>query len=401
MKQQRFPAFQSRDFRLWWIGQFISSTGSMMQLVAINWHVYSLTHSAFALGLVGFFQFLPYLVFGLPAGVIADAYNRKLVNLVAQVFLALLSLALATLTFIHTITPVAIYVIVFLYTATFTFDLPSRYAFTPQLVKEEHVTNAVSLYVFLRQTAGMIGPAIGGFLIAFIGVGSIYLMNALSFVPIVLILLAITIPGNGGVTAVSLASFTQAFHFVRRSTLVWSTMLLDFFSTIFGEANTLLPIFAQDILHVGPQGLGILYSAFSIGEVLAGSVVSHQKVPRHQGKILLAAVGFYGMCIIIFGVSKLFFLSCLALLLAGVGDGISSLLRNIIRQAATPNELLGRTSAINMMFFMGGPQLGEFEAGAVAAWVGVPLSVVIGGIGTLIIVAWVAAKLPLLRNYEN
>ncbi len=403
MKIQRFPAFQSRDFRIWWVGQFISTIGNQMQIVAINWQIYLFTHSAFALGLIGIMRFIPFVVCGIFVGMVVDTYNRKIANLIVQVAELVISFALAVLTFIHQINPFAIYLLTVLYTICWAFDVPTRFAFIPNLVKREHLSNAMSLSVILRETAFVIGPAVAGFVIAATNVGVVYIINGISYFAIIIGLLLVKHPGTieNAAGGFSPRAFKQGIQFVRTTTIVWATTTLDFFSAFFSEATTLLPIFARDILHVGMQELGLLYAAPSAGAVIAGLFMAYHQTISRQGKLLLIAIIFYALGTIVFGLSHWFPLSIAALLLVGAGDSVSTILRDIIRQASTPDYLRGRMVAINMMFYMGGPQLGEFEAGAVAALFGAPLSVVIGGIGTLVIVAWVAAKLPLLRNYEN
>ncbi len=178
-------------------------------------------------------------------------------------------------------------------------------------------------------------------------------------------------------------------------------MLLDFFSTFFASAAALLPLFAKDILHVGPQGLGRLYASPGIGAVLTSFTLSHIRELRHQGKLLLSGVAVYAVGTIIFGLSNVFILSLVGLFLVGAGDSMSTIIRNTIRQMVTPDYIRGRMTSVNMIFFMGGPQLGEFEAGIVASLVGGPLSVVIGGVGTLIVVTATALGIPVLRNFDR
>lgn len=402
-QNRRFPAFQSRDFRIWWVGQFVSTIGNQMQMVAINWQIYLLTHSAFALGLIGIMRFVPFVVCGIFAGMVVDTYNRKIANLIVQIAELAIAFALAVLTFLHHINPFAIYLLTVLYTVCWAFDVPTRFAFIPSLVKREHVSNTMSLSVILRETAFVIGPAVAGLVIAATDVGVIYIINGISYVAIIIGLFLIKHPGTieNAAGGFSLHAFKQGLHFVRTTTIIWSTTMLDFFSAFFSEATTLLPIFARDILHVGPQELGLLYAAPSAGAVMAGLYIAYHQTISRQGKLLLTAILFYALGTIAFGLSRWFPISIAALLMIGAGDSVSTILRDSIRQASTPDYLRGRMTAINMMFYMGGPQLGEFEAGVVAALVGAPLSVVIGGIATLVIVAWVAAKIPLLRNYHN
>ena len=200
---------------------------------------------------------------------------------------------------------------------------------------------------------------------------------------------------------VSFHSILEGFRFIRTKQIVWSTMLLDFFCTFFASATSLLPIYAKDILRVGPEGLGFLYAAPSIGAVLAATAMAHLGEIRKQGRILLISILFYGLGTLVFGISTSFFLSLFALAIIGAGDSVSMIIRNTIRQLATPDNVRGRMTSIGMIFAIGGPQLGEFESGLLAAAVGGPISVVIGGIGTLIAVSVVAIKVPLLRRFDR
>lgn len=398
----RFAAFRYRNFRLLWIGYLISFTGSQMQIVAINWHIYILTHSAAALGLIGFMRFLPLVIFSPIGGSFADIYNRKKVALVTQTIFAIFSAILALTTFRHSINPFLIYALGAASAITMAFDMPARQAFVPNLIKREHFASAMSLMSIMWETAVVVGSSITGFLIAHAGLGNIYAINTVTYLAVIGALLTITATGQieGPITTISISSIKEGFSFVRGKTIIWSSMLLDFFSTFFSSATALLPIFASDILRVGPQGLGFLYAAPSIGAVTAGFVIAHIGTIKKQGKILLTAVAFYGLGTIIFGLSKVFLLSFVGLLIVGAGDSVSTIIRNTIRQLETPDYIRGRMTSINMIFFMGGPQLGEFEAGLLAAATTAPISVVVGGIGTLIVVAAMAAAIPVLRKLD-
>lgn len=374
-----------------------------MQFVAINWHVYILTHSAFALGLVGFLRFMPILIFSLIGGSVADAHNRKKILFLTQSSLATLSFILAFLTITGNISVTSIYVITVLFAVALSFDMPARQAFIPALVDRKHLANAMSLNSIMFQTASILGPAISGFLIAKTGMGTIYNLNALSFLTVIISLFFINTSGviQGIPTKISFSSIMEGLAFVKSRTMIWSTMLLDFFSTFFSSATALIPIFAKDILSVGPEGLGFLYAAPAIGAVLAGLLLAHFHTLRKQGPILLSSVFLYGLGTILFGFSHTFLLSLVALSIVGVGDGISTIIRNTIRQLETPDYIRGRMTSINMIFFMGGPQLGDFEAGALASRIGAPISVVVGGVGTLIVVGLITLGIPTLARYDH
>ncbi len=403
VKPSRFVALTYRDFRLFWFGQFTSNVGTQMLLVAVNWHIYLLTHSPVALGLIGFMRFLPIVLFSLIGGSFADTHNRKKVIIVCQIIFAILSATLALTTFSHKINPIIIYLVTVVQAATLSFDMPSRQALVPSLVDKKHLANAMSINAILFQTGMILGPSIAGVLIARFGVGTIYAIDAVSYVAVICGMLLIHTSGDveGKTSEFSFSAILEGLHYVRSKTIIWSTMLLDFFSTFFSSATALLPIFAKDILQVGPQELGLLYAAPSIGAVLAGFAMAHAGTIKKQGKVLLVAVGFYAVGTIIFGLSKQFLLSLIALIIVGAGDAVSMIIRNTIRQLSTPDYIRGRMSSVNMIFFMGGPQLGEFEAGLLAALFTAPASVVIGGIATLFVVAIVGAKINTLRNYES
>lgn len=399
----KYPALRSADFRLLWLGQLISSSGTQMQFVAINWQIYVLTDSPIALGLIGLARFVPIVLFALVGGVIADRYNRKKVLLVSQTLLMILAGVLTITTITNTITPWIIYLVTAILSSIVPFDSAARQAFVPNLVDRKYFANAMSLNVIMMQTSKVAGPVLAGFLIGYFGVGSVYLINAFSFVAMLCAVLMIKTSGEvqGKVAEMSLAAVKEGLVFVKGHTIIWSTMVLDFFSTLFSSATALLPIFAKDILAVGPQGLGILYAAPSIGAVAMGFLLAHMGTLRKEGRLLLLAIASYGLGTILFGLSHNFFLSIVALIIVGAGDSISTIIRNVVRQLNTPDSIRGRITGINMIFFMGGPELGEFEAGMVAAWIGAPLSVVTGGIGTLVAVALVAILIPKLRNYDQ
>lgn len=313
------------------------------------------------------------------------------------------STVLAVTTFTGHINPLLIYLLIAGNSVASAFDTPARQSIVPLLVPKNYFMNAVSLNTILWQSAVVIGPSIAGFVIAISGVGIVYLLNALSFLAVIIALIAMN-PLSQTVskeTGFSLKAVMEGLSFVRRSPIIYSTMFLDFFATFFSSATVLLPIFAKDILRVGPTGLGFLYAAPALGAVIAGLIVSSLGHLKNQGKILLSAVCLYGLATILFGISKSFYLSLLFLFLTGVGDVVSTIIRNTIRQLTTPDYLRGRMVSVNMIFFMGGPQLGEAEAGILAAAIGTPASVVVGGIGTIVATLILSYFIPKLKNYQG
>lgn len=406
-----FSALRHRNFRLLWIGLFLSFTGSMMQNAALLWHVALLVppeRKGLMLGMVGLVKVVPIIVFSMVSGVVADAWDRRRVLLVTQVAATAVAAGLAALAFSGVTRVWPIFVLAAIGAGVGAFDMPARGALVPSLVPREHLANAISLNTIMFQTAAVVGPSLGGVLIASTSVGWAYMANAVSFVFVIAALLLMRdVPGRkatseGGEAEVSLRAALQGLRFVFRQPLIRSTMLLDFFATFFSSATALLPIFAQDILKVGASGYGWLYAAPAAGALVtsAAMVALGERLER-RGALLLWAVAAYGVATVLFGLSRSFWLTFACLALSGATDTVSMVVRNIIRQLETPDHLRGRMMGVNMVFFMGGPQLGELEAGAVANWLGAPFSVVSGGIGCLIATGWVAATTPALRRYTR
>ncbi|MBI3379729.1 MFS transporter [Candidatus Gottesmanbacteria bacterium] len=398
-----FSALKFRDYRLLWLGLLVSRIGSEMQVVAVTWQMYLLTKSALSLGLIGLARFLPVLFFSLFGGMAADLYNRRKIMIAAQFIMTAVSITLAISTFGGMISPLIIYLLLALNSFATTFDTPSRQAILPSLVPQKYFMNAVSLNTIMWQTAIVVGPSLSGFIIAFLGVGSVYIINIIAFFFVILALFAMNSTQQKMVKThlFDLSEVKEGLLFVIRTPIIYSTMLLDFFATFFSSATTLLPIFAKDILNVGPQGLGLLYAAPSVGGVLAGLIISSWGHFKNQGKILISTVMVYGLATSFFGLSKFFYLSLFFLFAAGASDVVSTIIRNTLRQLNTPDYIRGRMVSINMIFFMGGPQLGEAEAGILAAAVGTPISVVIGGIGAIISAGLIAIIVPRLRKYQG
>ncbi|GAC1644145.1 MAG: MFS transporter [Herpetosiphon sp.] len=407
-----FVALRYRNFRLLWIGQLISMIGSMMQNVAILWQISLLVSPAqkgLALGLVGLMRLGPIIVLSLISGVVADVLDRRKVMLITQCCLALLAVVLAVATFSGLRAAWPIYLLTALSSGVATFDGPARQSLIPSLVPAKHFANAISLNTLMFQFAAMLGPAIGGILLGTLGIGWIYAFNAASFLAVIIgLLLMHDLPARPPATAenphpqVSLRAAVDGLSFVMNNPLIRATMLLDFFATFFSSATALLPIFAQDILHVGARGYGWLAAAPSFGAFISGLAMlrAADRIKR-RGWVLLASVLVYGVATVIFGVSRIFWLTFASLALTGAADTVSMVLRNVVRQLTTPDELRGRMTSVNMIFFMGGPQLGELEAGVVATAFGAPFSVISGGIGCILVTIWMMATAVSLRGYRT
>lgn len=404
LRRSSFSALRHRDFRLLWIGMLISVTGTQMQLVAINWHVYLLTKSPLALGAVGLVRVLPIVLCSLIGGVVADAVDRKRLMIVTQAVMLVSAALLAALTAsgLNSVWP--IYLLTAITSAALAFDNPARQAMLPTLVPAEDFPNAVSLGIVVFNSAMIVGPALAGLLLSVHGPALIYGINAASFIAVIAAVLMMSARGRaeveGEVAKINLGALRDGLRFVWRTPIIVQTMMLDFVATFFASATALLPIFAAEILNVGPRGLGFLAASPGAGSIVAGLIMARHGVIRRQGKIVLASVAVYGAATVAFGLSRWFWLSLLMLTISGAADTVSTVLRQTIRQLVTPNHLRGRMTSVNMIFFMGGPQLGELEAGVVAALIGASLSVVTGGAGCLIAVAAAGLWGKNLLRYE-
>ena len=399
------PALKNRNFFLLWSGLLISIAGSQMQLAAIHWHIRELTGvpDPLALGFIGLARILPVIVFSLFGGAFADTYNRRTILFITQSLMALTAGGLAWLTFMGNVQIWHIYALTAIQAAAIAFDGPARQAIVPNLVAAKDLPSAFSLNSIAFNAGAVIGPVLSGVVIATLGQGYTYFFNAVSFLAVILALLAIgEIPQDlKKASGVSLNAMTDGVRFIFSRKIIFSTMIVDFFATFFASANTMMPIVARDILHVGEVGYGFLISAQAIGSVTAGVIVSQIPVIRRQGPLFLGAVIVFGLATVAFGLSNTFLLAMLTLICIGAADAVSTIIRNTIRQLQTPDHIRGRMTSINQIFFQGGPQLGEVEAGLAAAAFGVPFAIISGGLGTIIAAFLIMAKWPQLRTYDG
>lgn len=400
-----FRALRHRDFRLLWLGQIISVTGSQMQSVAIHWHVYLLTSSPLALGLVGLSKGVPIIVCSLIGGVVADVADRRRLMIATQSVM-LISAALLTVFTVGGLKVAwPIYLLTGIASGATAFDIPARQALMPMLVPAKDFPNAVSLGLIVFNVAMILGPSIAGFLLASHGPAFIYGVNALSFLAVIIALILMKTSGSMSpeeekATRVGFGALKEGLRFVWKTPIIVQTMTLDFVATFFASANALLPIFAKEILQVGAAGFGFLNAAPAVGAVVTGLVMARVGNFRNQGKLVVGSVAIFGMATVAFGLSRIFWFSLLMLAVTGAADTVSTILRQTIRQLATPNHLRGRMTSINMVFFMGGPQLGELEAGLLASLFRAPFSVVVGGVGSLgaALIALIKAKTLVAYN---
>ena len=394
-----YAAFRYRDYRLYAIGGTLNALGAQMQSITIGWEIYERTHSALSLGLVGLVQAAPVILLSLPAGQVADRYNRRVILLIALVLSALCSLGLAVLSYAHG--PIEwMYLLLLGFGIIGAFSGPVTASILPQLVPAPVFSNAVTWNSTRWQLAATIGPALGGFVIA-IGHSAIpvYLITASTTLWFFGFVCALrTRQAERAAETVTFASLLAGIHFVRDSKLILATITMDMFAVLFGGATALLPIFAKDILHVGPSGLGWLRAAPAVGALVMALTLAHLPPMRKAGKSLLWAVAGFGAATIVFGLSRNFWLSLVMLAITGALDNISVVVRHTLVQVLTPDHMRGRVSAVNNMFIGTSNELGEFESGMMAKFFTPAGSVVIGGIGTILVVLGVAALWPQVRG---
>jgi len=397
-----YLALRYPDFRLFVAGRFIITLGEQMLNVAIGWELYNRTHSAFALGLIGLVQIVPILLFSLPAGQVADRFNRKSIVLVTQIIMGIGAAILALLSAQQGAIPLIYATLALLGLATAFYD-PASSSLLPQTVPAPVFANAATWSSSSWQFAAVTGPALGGFIIAATGsAAAVYAFDAIACAIYFCLLLLF----KGKQTeykkeATSFRSLAAGVGFVWHSKIILATITLDLFAVLLGGATTLLPIYAEDILHVGPVGLGWLRAAPSIGAVVMALSLAHLPPFKKAGWTLLLAVGGFGVATIVFGFSRWFPLSFVMLGVLGALDNISVVVRNTLILLRTPDEMRGRISAVNSVFVGSSNQLGGFESGLAAALFGPILAVVGGGIGTILVVIAVGLIWPEVRQLSR
>lgn len=399
----QWSVLRNRNYALLFWGQLISSAGTQMQIVAVAWQVYLVSHSAIALGLIGLVQAVPRLIFSLVGGVFADMFDRRKLLIVIEITLAAMSAILALCTIFHVINLWIIYAVVLVAATVSSFEFPARQAIVPSLVPREQMANAISLSMVMMQLTFVIGSSLGGFVIAWVGVANTYWLDVISYFVVIGSLLLMVVPripvekrAQSGVGAL-----VDGMRFLREHPVILAVLSLDFFATFFGSPKALLPIYASSILHVGPQGLGVLLAGTSIGAIaLAPFTGRINRIARQGLGVVLAIIG-WGVCIVAFGLTGgPLWLSVIWLAGAGAADMVSMVLRGVLVQFTTPDEFRGRIQAVNAMFVIGGPMLGQFESGVVAGFFTPELSVISGGVACIIATLGVVALVPSLLRMK-
>ncbi|MDD2922294.1 MAG: MFS transporter [Anaerolineales bacterium] len=401
-RRDPYAALRYSDFRLLLTGRFITSFGNEMLSFAIAWELWLRTHKAFALGMVGLVQVVPVIVLSLPAGHVADQYNRRRIVLITQLFTGLCALGLALLSYGQG-SLFLIYLCLFGIGVARAFNDPASSTLVPETVPPHLFSSAATWNSSSWHIASIVGPAVAGLIIAFSNnVAAIYIFDALGAVVFSILLSAIKgkrLPlARKSATWESLA---EGIKFMRDTKIILAAITLDMFAVLFGGAVALLPIYATDILKVGAQGMGVMRAAPSIGALLMAFLLAHLPPMKNAGKTLLLAVAGFGACTIIFGFSNWFWLSVLMLTLLGGLDNISVVIRATLLLTHTPNEMRGRISAVNGIFLGVSNELGSFESGFAAALFGPIIAVVGGGIATILVVLSIAKIFPQILHLKT
>jgi MFS family permease len=396
-------AFRYPNFRYHMIARFLTTTSSEMQAVGVAWQVYALTHRPLDLGLVGLAQFLPGIFLFLPAGHTADRVPRKRILQCCYAAFSLCSLLLLALT-LHGLTSIIpVYVALLFNGVVRAFNGPASQAFLPLIVPEEDFPNAVAWSSSTFQSATILGPILGGVIYAWTGSAiAVYGCSALAYLTALLAMSAIRIQKTEKLrTAASGGALLSGLHYIWNNKLILAAISLDLFAVLLGGAVALLPVYAREILKVGASGLGLLRTAPGVGAVITAVLVAHWPLRRRAGAAMLWCVFGFGLSTIVFGLSRNVWLSLAALILAGSCDMVSVIVRHTMIQLGTPDEMRGRVSAVNMVFIGASNEVGQFESGITAQWFGTVPAVVLGGAGTIAIVALWAWLFPELRRVNR
>jgi MFS family permease len=407
----RSAAFRSRDFRLYQTARLLVILGAEAQSVAVAWQVYQITGSALSLGYTGLALFLPGLFFVLPAGHVADRYDKRYVILTCYALQTVCTGALLWLSLRGVGSILPVYAVLFLIGTGRCFSGPASSAMVPMLVPEGDFVNAVTWGATVFQIANATGPMFGGllFTLTFAGLGRwrgapiVYLFTMTMMVAFICLIGAIRVRAlvGGPKKAFNATTVLAGLRYVVQTRLLLGSISLDLFAVLLGGAVALMPIFAHDVLHAGPTGLGLLRAMPSLGALAVSLTLVFRPLKRRAGKTMMVCVGIFGAATVVFGLSHTIWVSMVALLLVGASDMVSVVIRSSILQLATPPEMRGRVSAVNWLFIGASNEFGEFESGLTAHWWGAVRAVVVGGIGSMVVTGAAAVLFPALRNADK
>ena len=405
-------AFRSRDFRRYQLARMAVIIGAEAQTVAVAWQVYSITHRALDLGFTGLALFVPGLFFLIPAGHVADRYDRRVIILVCYSLQVLCTTALLTIAVLGLRDVRLIYAVLFLIGTGRSFSGPASSALIPHLVPEGHFVNAVTWGAAIFQLANIGGPALGGLLFTLplahflggvlAGAGIVYIATLCTLAIFLTLITSLSVRlGRMEHRELSLNVVLAGFRYVRHAPILLGSSSLDLFVVLLGGATALMPIFAQEILHTGPQGLGMLRAAPAAGALIVSLALTRFPLRNRAGLRLFVCVAIFGAATVVFGLSHNLVLSVAALAVTGAADMISVVIRSSVLQLATPPEMRGRVSAVNSMFLGASNELGEFESGVTAQWLGAVRATVVGGIGAIFVTGLWTVLFPELRKADE
>ncbi len=394
----RLAAFTHKPFVHYWWARFCATFAVQIIAVAVGWQVYDLTRDPFDLGVLGLVQFLPLLLLVFVTGSVADRYGRRLVMSLSIALQVLCALAILYFSWRGLTSPLPVFVALTVLAVARAFFGPASQALTVNLVPVEHFANAVSWNSSAWQVATIVGPVAGGLLYG-LGPNVAYSVATVMLVLSLWLLLLIPEPPPPAlIRKITFASLFEGIHFIRREKIVLGAISLDLFAVLLGGAVALMPVYARDILHLGPWGLGLLRAAPGVGAVLTAAFLATSPIRDKAGHVLLVFVALFGIFTIVFGLSTVAWLSILALALIGAADMVSVVIRETLLQLWTPDDVRGRVNAVNMVFLGASNELGEFRAGFMAAWIGVVPAVVFGGVGAVVVAIGWAWLFPQLKN---
>jgi len=392
--------FSYKSFCIFWCVRFLGISAYQILTVAVAWQLYDLTSSALDLGLFGLFQFLPALIFALPAGQAVDRYNRVHIVTLCLIVQAGVGACLYLTTAQDFISRDIIFLMALFLGLTRSFQMPAQQSLTPSLVPRKILQNAVAFSSTGMHTAIIVGPAIGGFLY-FLGPDVVYLICTALILCSVILTFFIRYQHKKVTTKINIKELFAGINFIWRNKTLLGAISLDLFAVLLGGATALLPIYAKDILNVGPEGLGILRASPALGALICALFIAQWPMKTKVGKKLFFSVGVFGISMLVFGISTSFILSVVALVLAGAADSFSVVIRMTLIQLETPDTMRGRVSSVNAIFIGASNELGEFESGATAELFGPVGSIVLGSIGTIVVVLVWAKIFPTLLNREK
>ncbi len=393
--------FRVPSYKLFWCARVLSALSYQMLGVAFGWQIYALTHSTFALGMVGLAQFLPLLLLVLVVGHVADRVDRKRILICCRTIESLAACGLAVATVTHHIHPAGIFAAVALVGAARAFENPSTQAMVPNLVPEELVPQAIAWSSSANQTASIIGPALGGFLYV-AGPQVVYGVASVLFLTSAALVIGVRLWRSAAVkTVVSASTIFSGIHYIRDHKNILGAISLDLFAVLLGGATALLPAYAHDILHTGPWGLGLLRLSPALGALSTSVFIARNPIRKQAGMRMFLAVIIFGLATVAFAFSRSVWLSMAILAILGSADVVSVVVRSTLVQLETPDEMRGRVSAVNTLFIGTSNQLGEFESGVTASWFGLIPATIFGGVGSIVVALLWMRFFPGLRKLDR